>query len=61
MFLEAEPSKFVGNKTEYIEVFKELALGKMPLIITDYSQKAGTALVITDNQPCDGKTEQREK
>ena len=61
MFLEAEPSKFVGNKTEYLEVFKELALGKMPLIVTDYSQKAGTALVITDNQPCDGKTEQREK
>lgn len=30
MFLEAEPSKFVGNKTEYLEVFKELALGKMP-------------------------------
>lgn len=61
MFLEAEPSKYVGSKTEYLEVFKELALGKMPLVIVDYAEKAGTRVVITDNQPCDGKTEQRSK
>lgn len=61
MFLEAEPSKYVGNKTEYLEVFKELALGKMPLTVLDYSERAGTQLVITDNQPCDGKSEQQSK
>lgn len=61
MFLEAEPSKYVGNKTEYLDVFKELASGKMPLTVIDYSERAGTKLVVTDNQPCDGKSEQQSR
>lgn len=61
MFLEAEPSKFVGDKTDYLEVFNELAMGNMPMTVIDYSEKAGVHLEIRDNNPCDGKTEQREK
>lgn len=55
MFLEAEPSKFVGDKTDYLEVFNELAMGNMPMTVIDYSEKAGVHLEIRDNNPCDGK------
>lgn len=61
MFLEAEPSKFVGSKLEYLDVFSELASGRMPLTVIQYAEKAGVSLAITDNQPCDGKTEQRKR
>ena len=61
MFLEAEPSKFVGNKTTYLEAFNELAMGKMPITRILYGEKEGIGLTIIDTDPCNGKTDQRER
>lgn len=60
-FLEDSPPDYFANQTDYLIYMQQLAMGRLPFMITDYAEKAGLKLTIFERENCDGKREQRAK